>query len=103
MDLVISAVHSAVLSVLDLQDNFPMVGGADSLSAAPSPGRAQMGPPPEEVVEELLQFLPAGEYDPAEVRQAVFIRRHRGGGMPGAPGEKKGRQPQQGQRNAGHQ
>ncbi|CAK0856922.1 unnamed protein product [Prorocentrum cordatum] len=92
MDLVISAVHSTVLSVLDLQDNFPLPDGV--------PGAVDMGPPPDEVAEELLQFLPPGEYDPAEVRRAVFIRRHRASAMPGA-GEKKGRQPQQGQRTLG--
>lgn len=94
MDLVISAVHSTVLSVLDLQDNFPLPG-ADGL-----PGAIDVGPPPEEVAEELLQFLPVGEYDPAEFRRAVFIRRHRASAVPGS-GEKKGRQPQQGQRTPG--
>jgi len=91
LDLVCAAVASAALSVLDLQDNFP-------LAEAGKVGKS-MGPPPKEVIEELLADLPAGEFDPAEVRRAVFIRRHRGGGGGGA--EKKGRQPQQGQQQAG--
>eukprot|EP00434_Breviolum_minutum_P011293 symbB.v1.2.009965.t1/scaffold623.1/size335370/8 len=68
LDLVCGAVASASLSVLDLQDNFPRGGF----------GTSEMGPPPPEVIEELLAELPAGEYDPAEVRKGVFIRRHRG-------------------------
>ncbi|CAE8650210.1 unnamed protein product, partial [Polarella glacialis] len=88
LDLVCAAVTSASLSVLDLQDNFPQTSG---------PGTITMGPPPADVIEELLAELPAGEFDPAEVRKAVFIRRHRGGGGGGGgSAEKKGRQPQQG-------
>eukprot|EP00435_Cladocopium_sp_Y103_P000550 s4456_g1.t1 len=70
LDLVCGAVASASLSVLDLQENFPKGGF----------GSSEMGPPPPEVIEdgELLAELPAGEYDPAEVRKGVFIRRHRG-------------------------
>jgi len=86
LDLVCAAVASAALSVLDLQDNFPHAVG--------KAGNAEMGPPPADIIEELLSDLPAGEFDAAEVSRAVFIRRHRGGGS--AP-EKKGRQPQQGQ------
>lgn len=80
LDLVCGAVASSSLSVLDLQDNFPQGGF----------GSSEMGPPPHEVIEELLTELPSGEYDSAEVRKGVFIRRHRGAA------EKKGRQPQQG-------
>lgn len=91
LDLVCGAVASASLSVLDLQENFPKGGF----------GSSEMGPPPPEVIEELLAELPAGEYDPAEVRKGVFIRRHRG------TTDKKGRQPQQGlapgQRHSVHQ
>lgn len=71
LDLVCAAVASTALSVLDLQENFPQQSGGV---------RGQMGPPPTEVIEELLAELPSGEFDPAEVRRAVFIRRHRGGG-----------------------
>uniref|UniRef100_A0A7S4S9B5 Uncharacterized protein n=1 Tax=Alexandrium monilatum TaxID=311494 RepID=A0A7S4S9B5_9DINO len=91
LDLVCAAVASAALSVLDLQDNFLQPPGPG--------GRHAVGPPPADVIEELLADLPAGEFDPAEVRRAVFIRRHRGGG--GSAPEKKGRQPQQGQQNGG--
>jgi len=80
LDIVCAAVASASLSVLDLQDNFPKGGF----------GNSEMGPPPPEVIEELLAELPPGEYDNAEVRRGVFIRRHRGSA------DKKGRQPQQG-------
>eukprot|EP00931_Biecheleriopsis_adriatica_P065100 TRINITY_DN39724_c0_g1_i1.p1 TRINITY_DN39724_c0_g1~~TRINITY_DN39724_c0_g1_i1.p1 ORF type:complete len:1898 (+),score=373.96 TRINITY_DN39724_c0_g1_i1:40-5694(+) len=80
LDLVCAAVSSASLSVLDLQENFPM------------------GPPPTDVVEELLTELPTGEFDPDEVQKAVFIRRHRSGGS----GEKKGRQPQQASSGGAH-
>lgn len=89
--LVYAAVASPALSVLDLRDNFP-VGPA---------GKTTTGPPPDEVTEELLADLPSGEFDVAEVRQAVFIRRHRGGGTATAP-EKKGRQPQQGTQRHAH-
>jgi len=82
LDIVCAAVASASLSVLDLQDNFPIAGL----------GNAEMGPPPSEVIEELMAELPAGEFDHAEVRRGVFIRRHRGG----TSSDKKGRQPQQG-------
>merc|ERR1712217_412269 len=85
LDLVAAAVASAALSVLDLQDNFPQ---------NPVHGICEMGPPPTAVIEELLADLPNGEFDPAEVRRAVFIRRHRGSG---------GRHPQQGQQNAATQ
>lgn len=73
LDLVCAAVASVALSVLDLQDNFLPIH-AQKLSVD-SAG----GPPPQEVVDELLVELPPGEFDPAEVRRAVFIRRHRGG------------------------
>lgn len=91
LDLVCAAVASAALSVLDLQDNFPqpLERGKNA--------RTSMGPPPAEVVEELLADLPPGEFDPAEVRRAVFIRRQRGAAGAGAGQEKMGRQPQQGQ------
>lgn len=84
--LVYGAVLSVALSVLDLRENFPLgpgtVGGA--------------GPPPPEVLDAVLRELPPGEFDPQEVKQAVFIRRHRGGGGGGgAAPEKKSRQPQQ--------
>jgi len=88
LDLVCAAVTSASLSVLDLQDNFPAAGL----------GSSEMGPPPLEVSEELLAELPAGEFDNAEVRRGVFIRRHRGG----SSSDKKGRQPQQGGSNPRH-
>jgi len=93
LDLVCAAVASNALSVLDLQENFPQPAAAGQ--------RPEMGPPPADVIEELLADLPSGEFDPAEVRRAVFIRRHRGGGG-GAP-EKKGRQPQQGQQGGAPQ
>jgi len=80
LGLVYAAVASAALSVLDLRENFPM-----------GPGQSVMGPPPAHVLEELLADLPSGEFDSQEVKQAVFIRRHRGGGG----SEKKGRQPRQ--------
>lgn len=90
LDLVCAAFASSSLSVLDLQDNFPH-------DVVDSKGKRHrvMGPPPPEVVEELLQEFvhPNGEFDPNEVRKAVFIRRHRGAGG----SEKKGRQPVQGQ------
>jgi len=78
MALVYAAVASVALSVLDLRDNFPA-----------GPGGAGTGPPPDRVLQELLNDLPQGEFDEMEVKQAVFIRRHRGGG------DRKGRQPQQ--------
>lgn len=86
MGLVYAAVASAALSVLDLRDNFPA-----------GPGNAAMGPPPEEILQELLHDLPQGEFDEMEVKQAVFIRRHRSGG-----GERKGRPPQQAQGGSRH-
>lgn len=89
LGLVYAAVASAALSVLDLRENFPI-----------GPGSSVMGPPPDHVREELLADLPSGEFDSQEVKQAVFIRRHRGGG---GGTEKKGRQPQQGQGRHGHQ
>jgi len=76
LGLVYGAVASPALSVLDLRNNFP-----------PGPGQPGPGPPPDEVLQELLHELPQGEFDEVEVKQAVFIRRHRGG-------ERKGRQPQ---------
>ncbi|CAL1127485.1 unnamed protein product [Cladocopium goreaui] len=63
LDLVCGAVASASLSVLDLQENFPKGGF----------GSSDMGPPPPEVIEELLAELPAGEYDPAEVRKGAGV------------------------------
>merc|ERR550537_1310632 len=81
LGLVYSAVASVALSVLDLRDNFPI-----------GPNQPSDGPPPVNVIQELLADLPTGEFDAAEVRQGVFIRRHRGGGA--AVSEKKGRQPQ---------
>jgi len=76
LGLVYAAVASAALSVLDLRDNFPL-----------GPNQPTVGPPSNHVVQELLTDLPPGEFDPAEVKQGVFIRRHRGGG-----GDRKGRQ-----------
>eukprot|EP00929_Paragymnodinium_shiwhaense_P119158 TRINITY_DN91032_c0_g1_i1.p1 TRINITY_DN91032_c0_g1~~TRINITY_DN91032_c0_g1_i1.p1 ORF type:complete len:1888 (-),score=482.22 TRINITY_DN91032_c0_g1_i1:66-5597(-) len=84
--LIYAACASASLSVLDLRDNFPL-----------GPNQPSTGPPPQDMIQGLLGELPAGEFDAAEVRQGVFIRRHRGGG---GGAEKKGRQPQQGQRPA---
>jgi len=84
LGLVYGAVASPALSVLDLRNNFP-----------PGPGQAAPGPPPEEVHQELLHELPPGEFDEIEVKQAVFIRRHRGG-------ERKGRQPQQAHGSSRH-
>eukprot|EP00747_Dinoflagellata_sp_TGD_P070322 gnl/TRDRNA2_/TRDRNA2_156542_c1_seq1.p1 gnl/TRDRNA2_/TRDRNA2_156542_c1~~gnl/TRDRNA2_/TRDRNA2_156542_c1_seq1.p1 ORF type:complete len:775 (+),score=142.89 gnl/TRDRNA2_/TRDRNA2_156542_c1_seq1:179-2326(+) len=85
--LVYAAVSSPTLSVLDLRENF-MQG----------PGEEAVGPPKASTIEDLLQDLPEKEFDAAEVRQAVFIRRNRGSA--GAP-EKKGRQPQQGHQGGG--
>jgi len=94
LDLVCAAVASASLSVLDLQDNFPQEG-------TDVKGRPIMGPPPTEVIEDLLaDYTPAGEFAAEDVRRAVFIRRHRGGG---GAAEKKGRQPQQGQQQGSAQ
>jgi len=89
LGLVYAAVASATLSVLDLRDNFPL-----------GPQQPCSGPPPDVVIEELLMDLPDGEFDDAEVRQAVFIRRHRSGG--GLAPEKKGRQTQQGHQGGAH-
>jgi len=86
LDLVCAAVNSAALSVLDLQDNFPAEVAKGNKS-----GGTSMGPPPAAVVEELLADLPPGEFDPAEVRRAVFIRRQQRGA------DRMGRQPQQSQ------
>jgi Leucine-rich repeat (LRR) protein len=68
LGLVYAAVASAALSVLDLRDNFPQ-----------GPSQPSTGPPPQHVIDELLADLPSGEFDAAEVKQGVFIRRHRGG------------------------
>jgi hypothetical protein len=68
LGLVYAAVASASLSVLDLRDNFPQ-----------GPSLPPSGPPPLNVIDELLSDLPQGEFDPQEVKQGVFIRRHRGG------------------------
>lgn len=87
LDLVAAAVESHSLSVLDLQDNFAQHS---------RDGVLHMGPPPADVIEELLAELPNGEFDPAEVKRAVFIRRLRGNAA-ATTTDKKGRQPQQGQ------
>eukprot|EP00913_Durusdinium_trenchii_P007153 g6728.t1 len=92
LDLVCGAVASSSLSVLDLQDGntrrLPDERKKPDLGAGrvylPLCGFGASG------VQELLTELPSGEYDSAEVRKGVFIRRHRGAA------EKKGRQPQQG-------
>jgi hypothetical protein len=82
LGLVYAATASASLCVLDLRENFIIGKGKDKLPI--------FGPPAPEIVNTLLADLPAGEFDAAEVREGVFIRRHRG------TAEKKGRQPQQG-------
>jgi len=87
LSVVYAAVASTSLTVLDLRDNFPVLG-----KTTPDSSR---GPPPQSIAEDLLVDLPQGEYDPQEVRQGVFIRRPRG------VVEKKGRQPQQGQLGMG--
>jgi len=84
LGLVYAAVASAALSVLDLRDNFPM-----------GPEGADVGPPPPDVLEDLLPDLPTGEFDTHEVRQGVFIRRHRSSSGGSGAQEKKGRQPNQ--------
>lgn len=86
-DLALAVVTSPTLSVLDLRNNFPW-----------GLGKLPRGEPPQEVTEFILAEIPLGEFDEAEVRQGVFIRRHRGGG--GGVSENRGRQPQQGQLSA---
>lgn len=86
-DFVFAALTSPALSVLDLRNNFPS-----------GPGKHLMGPPPQEAVDDILCEIPSGEFDESEVRQGVFIRRHRGGG---GVSENRGRQPQQGQQSNG--
>jgi len=84
LGLVYAAVASVSLSVLDLRENFE--------STTFSVIEYVLGIPPDDLIKELLADLPAGEFDAAEVRQGVFIRRHRNA----ASVEKKGKQPQQG-------
>merc|ERR1719401_1255058 len=84
LGLVYASVASATLCVLDLRDNFPL-----------GPNKPAFGPPPNLVIQELVADLPQGEFDNAEVRQGVFIRRHRGGSTDKKT--RQGGQPGQGQ------
>eukprot|EP00928_Gymnodinium_smaydae_P022537 TRINITY_DN18894_c2_g2_i1.p1 TRINITY_DN18894_c2_g2~~TRINITY_DN18894_c2_g2_i1.p1 ORF type:complete len:227 (-),score=48.60 TRINITY_DN18894_c2_g2_i1:163-843(-) len=83
--LVYAAIASPSLSVLDLRSNFPR-----------GPNQPSDGPPPGDYIEDMISRMPTGEFDAAEVRQGVFIRRHRG-----SSADKRARSAQQGGSRAG--